>query len=126
MLKYCDSEKLPRVNWRGAVEIIQATYLPREVRAREDPTAAQSADAVNLRQTAGHYKLRAEMKRRTRRPMVNRIEINLVHQHERANAARDVANFAQNRIWRKRTRWIVQVRDHDKPRLWRNATKNLS
>src|SRR4030095_171264 len=66
------------------------------------------------------------MRRRTRRSLIDRIEINLVHQHERTNAAGDVANFPQNRIWGKRARWIVEVCDHDEPRLRRNRAKTLS
>ena len=88
-----DGEKLPRVNWRRTIEIVKAAHLPREIGARQDPTAAQSADAVNFRQAAGHHKLWAEMKRRSRRSLVNRIQINFIHQHDRAYAASDVANL---------------------------------
>src|SRR5437773_6995773 len=66
------------------------------------------------------------MERRSRRPLVNRIQINFIHEHERANTPSDVANFTQNRVWCKRARRIVQVRDHDEPRLLRNGAKNLS
>src|SRR6266542_3355790 len=116
VLERGDSEKLSRVNWRRTKEIIQPAHLPCEVRTRQDPAASQSADAVNLRQTAGHYELWPETERRARRSLVNRIQINLIHQHQRANAAGDVANFTQNRVGCKYARRIVQVRDHDAPR----------
>ena len=61
MLERSDAEQLARINGRGAVKIIQAAYLPREIRLRQGPTASQTADTVNFRQTAGHHKLRPEM-----------------------------------------------------------------
>src|SRR5262249_43509165 len=99
-------------------------HLPRELRARQDPAASQAADAVNLGQAACHYKLGPKAEGRSRRSLVNRIQINFIDQHERANAARDAADFLQNRIWRKRACWIVQIGDHDEPRLWRYAIAN--
>src|SRR5262245_15363221 len=65
------------------------------------------------------------MKRSVWLVLVNRVEINLVDEHECADAPCNVANFPQNRLWREHTRWIVKVRDHDEARLRRDTAANL-
>ena len=95
VLEHGDSQKLPRVNRRRTIEIIQPAHLPRELWACQDPATSQSADAVNLSQAACHHELWPETEGRARRSFVDRIEINFIYQHERANAARDLAYFAQ-------------------------------
>ena len=124
MLECDHAEKLAGINRRSAIEIIQMPHLPGEIGTRQDPSTAQASNTVNLRQTTGHHEFRSDVKRCSRCPLIHRIQINLVHQHERSNAARDVANLAQNRIRREHTGRIVQVRDHDKPRLRRDTTAN--
>jgi hypothetical protein len=57
VLEHGDSQKLPRVNWRRTIEIIQPAHLPRKLWAGQDPATPQPADAVNFRQTAGHHEL---------------------------------------------------------------------
>src|SRR5262245_32580933 len=113
MLDRSNCEKLARINWRRTIEIVEPAHFPGEIRARQNPAAAQPADAIDLRQTARHNELRAEQERSARRSLINRIQIDLVHQHERSNTARYVADLPQNPVRRKRTRWIVQVSNYD-------------
>ena len=54
VLECHDAEKLAWINRRCGIEIIQALHLPGEIGMRQDPSAAQSADAINFSQTAGH------------------------------------------------------------------------
>ena len=65
------------------------------------------------------------MKRCARRVLVNRIQINLIDEHERADAACDITDFTQYRLRSKRTRRIMKICDHDEAGLRRNTTKNL-
>ena len=81
-----------------AVKIIQAVHLQREIRLRQDPAAAQTADAINFGQTAGDYELRSEMKRCSRRVLVNCIQINFIDEHKRADAPRNITDFSQDRV----------------------------
>src|ERR1041385_1381768 len=105
MLERTDANHFAGMNRRCTVKIIQAAHLPREIWLRHNPTTSQAADTVNFCQTAGHNELRAEMKRSARCSLVNRVEINFINQHERADTARDFANFAQDRFGdRKSTR----------------------
>ena len=49
MLERSDAEEFARMHGRGAVKIVQAAHLPREVRLRQNPAASQTAYTVNLR-----------------------------------------------------------------------------
>src|SRR5262249_46493376 len=80
MLERRDAEQLARMNRRRAVKIIQPAHFPRKIRLRQNPAASQTADAIDLCQTAGHNELWSKRERCTRCVLVNRVQINFIHE----------------------------------------------
>src|SRR5207244_3466409 len=112
MLERGHAKQLARVNGCGTIKIIQAAHIPREIRLRQNPSTSQTADAVNLRQTAGHHKLRTEVERGSRRTLVIRLQL-----HNRPSVAFD--SLWSNPLLRRRIagplrdtlRWLVATVD---------------
>ena len=101
---------------RRREQIVHPPHGARQLRLRQNPPAAQPAHPVHLRQAAGHHELRAQVERRSRRILVHRVQVDLVHQHPRAHAARDLPDLAQHALPRQHARWIVQIRHHNQLR----------
>src|SRR5258708_25579807 len=94
-----------------AEQIVQAPDLAREIGLRQNPPAAQPAQSVNLRQTAGGNELAAQVKSRARREREYGVKIDFIDQDLDAGLPREGAEFAKRVFVRARARPIVQIGD---------------
>ena len=62
VLECDDAENFGRMHRRRGEEIVEFVHRASQVGLRQNPAAAKTAEAVNLRQAAGHDEILAEMK----------------------------------------------------------------
>src|SRR6185295_33806 len=103
----------------NAEEILQTPQLSRQVRLRQYPAAAQSAETVGFGQAACGYKLGTELKAAWTRTAEYRFEINLIGENLRAGLACQFTEPLHGLQIGQRSGWIVHVRHHDQLRAAR-------
>src|SRR2546422_7029464 len=92
-----------------AKNVVQQSHALGQIRFGENPTAAQTTQAVAFRQTTGRDELRAEVNRGSRRVFEHRFEIDFVYQHPRAGVGGDLADAAQRWFIGQSAAWIMEV-----------------
>src|ERR1043166_2808644 len=125
LIKRDDTQTFTRMNRRRRKQIVQQPHSSRELGCGKDPPATQPTQPKRLRQTTRDDKLLAQMKRSSRRHFKQRLDVNLINQNTRTNTSRNLTDLLQRRIVRQHTTRIVQVRQHDQPRVRSHMTFNL-
>src|SRR5438105_3768287 len=109
---------------RNIVEEIDKPPHPRgDIGWRIDPAAAQSAQPVDLGQTAGDDKVAPEMERRSRPVGPNTIEVDLVDKYMGAMAGGNFSDSGERTLRGKSAGRIVEIRKHDEFGARRHQTR---
>src|SRR6476469_9972772 len=117
MLEDDACEALCRMRLIDPEQVVHAPHALGKLGRREDPAAAQAAEAIDLRKAVGDDELRSQMNRAwTGRN--GRVEIDLIDQDPGSNLGCKVAKRSQFRFLGKGAAWVVQVGDHDQARFW--------
>src|SRR2546428_819894 len=101
------AQQFGRVWWMVHHEIVKPPDGVCELRLREYPPTAESAQAIDFRQTVGHDELRSEMKSRPRRLFEQRIEIDLSDHYAGFRAKRNIAQGPKCFFINGRVAWIM-------------------
>src|SRR5438874_12293710 len=87
------AQQFSNVHRSRAIKIVDLPHALRQFRFSQHPAATDPAQTVSFGEAAGHNELTSEVKGRRRRAFEQRLEINLVYQHTRSHAARDLSHF---------------------------------
>src|SRR5947209_2441237 len=108
-----------------AEEVVQMPELFGQLWSRQNPATAQTAQAVNFRQTVRRNKLFAKMKGRRRRACEERFKIDFINEYARAEAACNLAYLFEGFIVRERARRVVQISQNNQTRARTHHARDL-
>src|SRR5712692_1905410 len=92
-------------------QIVQSPHARGESRFREDPAATEAAKPVHLGKAVGHDEMVTEVKGWARRLVKYCFQVNLIGQHSRADAARDLSHGTEARRIGESSARIVKIGD---------------
>ena len=88
------AEQFGGVRRDAAEQVVHPPHRCGQPRLGDNPSAAQAAQSVHLRQARRDDKVIAQVRSRARGALERRVEINLVHHHPGARAARNFSDCA--------------------------------
>src|SRR5215472_3701700 len=109
MVKGNHAQQFGGVGGSGGKQVVQSPDALGERGFGENPTTAQTGESVRLGQAAGCQEMASQVKRRSLRPVKERLEVNFIDQHTRAAAPRDLSDGAQGSAVHQGAARIVQV-----------------